>query len=223
MKGTLDRERMPRIVLEEKIVKYVKNCKYLGLMLDDKLSFVLHAKYMREKLTNYISAIRRYAREDWGIRSNTFLVLYRTVFLPIMTYNSLVWYDKAEHTFIKRHLWAAQRNALLAITGSYWTASTGAMQVISGLLPADLEVIRLGIIRSMSKGRRVTWRDFCYETILDGDRPLQVTLEDKRRVNSYIEDIWQEQWNLLDKGRETYRYLPESNSEEVIPGSNLPG
>jgi len=160
MKGTLDRERIPRIVLEGKIVKYVKNCKYLSLMLDDKLSFVLHAKYMREKLTNCMSAIRRYAREDWGMRGNTLLVLYRIVFLPIMTYGSLVLYDKAEHAFIKKHLWAAQRNALLAITGSYRTVSTGAMQVISGLLPAELEVIRLGIIRSMSKGRGVTWRDF---------------------------------------------------------------
>lgn len=210
MKGALSQERMPRMVLEGKIVKYVRNCKYLGIILDDRLSFVLHAKHMREKLTKYITAIKRFAREDWGIGSNTLLVLYRTVFLPILTYGSLAWFGRAEHTLVRRHLWAAQRNALLAITGSYRTVSTGAMQVISGLLPADLEVVRSGIIRSISKGRNVTWRGFRCEMTLEDDSP-QITLEDKKRVNSYVEGVWQEQWNLLDRGRETFKYLPEVN------------
>lgn len=52
---------------------------------------------------------------------------------------------------VRRHILAAQRVMLLAVLWACRTISTAAMQVITGFLPLDLEIIRAGIMRNISK------------------------------------------------------------------------
>lgn len=68
MKGKLDKNRYPIIKIYGTKVKFANQTKYLGVILDNKLNFVSHAKYVRNKLVNMVVAIKRIAKEDWGIK-----------------------------------------------------------------------------------------------------------------------------------------------------------
>ncbi|CAK9809097.1 Retrovirus-related Pol polyprotein from type-1 retrotransposable element R1 (Fragment) [Anthophora quadrimaculata] len=53
MKGKLHKDRLPEIILNSNKVKYQNKIKYLGLIVDNKLNFIEHSKYLKEtKLQN---------------------------------------------------------------------------------------------------------------------------------------------------------------------------
>jgi len=82
-------------------------------------------------------------------------VLYKTVVVLIMTYRSAIWYDRSEHVVIRRHLLAAKRVFLLALTGACRTVSTAALQVLGDVLPADLEVCQFAVTRKLKRNESV--------------------------------------------------------------------
>lgn len=82
VKGKLDSNRLP---INQVSIKYKRETRYLGLILDDKMNFIAHTKYLRNKVTNLVMAIRRIAREKWGIKRHIIEVLYDAVALPIIT------------------------------------------------------------------------------------------------------------------------------------------
>lgn len=98
MKGKLDKERMPRLKIGQQNIRFVSEVRYLGVLIDSKLNFVAHVKYLREKLTKFIMQIRRVAREEWGLKKNVLDILYKAVAIPIATYASAVWYDKTSQS-----------------------------------------------------------------------------------------------------------------------------
>jgi len=61
VKGKLDKNKNPIIKINNNRIKFTQQIKYLGVWLDDKLSFTPHVKYIREKLININMAIRRIA------------------------------------------------------------------------------------------------------------------------------------------------------------------
>lgn len=63
VKGKLDSNRLPIIKINQVSIKYKRETRYLGLILDDKMNFIAHTKYLRNKVTNLVMAIRRIARE----------------------------------------------------------------------------------------------------------------------------------------------------------------
>jgi len=116
MKGKFNKDRMPRIKINDVNVKYTDLYKYLGIMIDPGLSFEPHVRSMRQKIVKYGMAIKRQANEEWGFKNSILHVLYKTVVVPIMTYGSAIWYEKSERDVIRQHLFAAQRIFLLALT-----------------------------------------------------------------------------------------------------------
>lgn len=142
VKGKLDKNRLPILKISGESVRYKTEIRYLGLMIDDKMNFITHAKYLRGKVTNLIMSIKRIAQEKWGIKRHIIDILYNVVALPIITYGSAGWYDKIGHSMIRRNLMATQRALLLLLTRACTTMATVSMQVIAGRLPLDLEIIK---------------------------------------------------------------------------------
>ena len=64
----------------------MQQVKYLGIIVDEKLNFVAHARYLRSKIAQYIASIRRVATQKWGMKSHIVKVLYGAVALPIVRY-----------------------------------------------------------------------------------------------------------------------------------------
>lgn len=109
VKGRLDSSRLPILKIDTSNIKFTTETKYLGIVIDSKMNFIMHAKYLRNKITNFIMSVRRIAREKWGIKRHIIEVLYNAVAVPIITYGSAGWWDKVNHSMVKRNLMATQR------------------------------------------------------------------------------------------------------------------
>lgn len=209
VKGKLDRGRLPIVKINNSKIKYTKEIKYLGVILDEKLNFILHAKYTRSKIITLIMALRRVSRESWGLKSNIIKILYTAVFLPIVNYGSGLWYGEVQKTHFKRHLFAAQRSILLILTKACRTTSTTALQVIAGALPIDLAILRHILIRKMKSNKTIKWNTYEYLR----KENLQIDNESNRikneitKIEKIMYDEWQVRWSNDTKGRSTFDFI----------------
>ena len=89
-KGSLDERRLAVIKVNGKNIKFVEKTKYLGVIVNKNLSFLEHAKQLRERITQYVSIIKRIAAERWGIKRHVLNVLYGAVALPIVKHGALL-------------------------------------------------------------------------------------------------------------------------------------
>lgn len=168
----------------------VPAAKYLGVILDNKLSFKPHLAHLRERNLDLFSRLRGATGTNWGYKHSNLTLLYRAVFVPRLAYGITLWVDSITKSVAYRQLFPLQRKALLAITSAYRTASTEALQVIAGTLPIDLE-LRLTVVRARSS---------------------TLPLADQRDLISAARDnalcTWQQRWDQSSKGRWTHSLLP---------------
>ncbi|GBP95671.1 Retrovirus-related Pol polyprotein from type-1 retrotransposable element R1 2 [Eumeta japonica] len=106
-------------------------------------------------------------------------------FVAIVTYVAAVWFHRAGFHVVQSSLLRAQRSTLVLMTKAYRSASTSALAVLAGVLPADLEVVKCGKVgsqRTVSTGRELSAL--------------------KERCLSEAYSTWQERWSNDTKGRE---------------------
>lgn len=107
---------------------------YLGVFFDSRWSFYHYLEYCTKKSTDMYSRFRGMTSANWGIRAEAAFLIYKSVFLPRITYASTIWLKPI------KLLGSCQIKPLLGSSGAYRTTSTDALQSISGILPLDLEI-----------------------------------------------------------------------------------
>ncbi|CAK9811752.1 Retrovirus-related Pol polyprotein from type-1 retrotransposable element R1 (Fragment) [Anthophora quadrimaculata] len=212
MKGKLDRERLPKIEINSSKIKYQNSIKYLGIIVDKKMNFIEHSKYLRDKVIKFIMSIKRLANESWGLKTHILRTLYNAVAMPIIKYCSTTWYEKTHQTFVLRNLSALQRTLLLPLTRACRTTSTAAMQVIAGKKPLDLEVTEQALINYVKRNKTVKWKRYEYRRSGDGSKSsLKVIEEQTIKIRQEIIAEWQSRWDSDKNGRHTYKFMPKVN------------
>lgn len=92
---------------------------------------------------------------------------------------------------VRTALLRTQRSALVLLTKAYRSVSTAAMPVLAGVLPADLEVARAGMIDDIQHLPRDAFRT------------------GRRDIAEDAVANWQRRWETEDKGRELHRFFPD--------------
>lgn len=135
------------------------------------------------------SRLKGVRKSKWGVSSALAMVLYKSVYVPRITYGASTWYSST-NSRIKAKLESAQRRALLVVTGAYKTTSTRALQVIAGAPPINLIIeMKIKIESGMTR-----------------QEAEEICLQE-----------WQSQWADSDKGRWTYSFLPDVRARMIIP------
>lgn len=125
--------------------------------------------------------------------------------MPIATYGAVLWFGRTSHTIVRKQLLAMQRAFLLIISKACRTTSTSAMQVISGIMPLDLEIVRQGLISSVKHNTTTNWNNYNFapkEDINDIKLDEEITL-----INREMKIEWQERWDKDTHGRMTYNFI----------------
>lgn len=112
--------------------------KYLGVILDTKLSWNQHLDKIIRKSEITFSIIRRMYGKTWGLKPKMVHYLYTKVIRPTITYASLIWWSKTRQTSAINKLSRLQRMACLAITGGLRSTPTTSMEVLLDLPPLDI-------------------------------------------------------------------------------------
>lgn len=164
--------------------------KYLGVMLDARLSFNEHITYTCEKAANATSALSRMMPNIGGPRQSRRMVISRVV-TSILLYAAPTWHNAVKNKANKRCLGQVYRRCALRICSAFRTTSDEAAYVVSGMIPVDILVEEMYLLYQ-EKTRSID---------LD-----HTTLRARTRQESIRK--WQFRWDQSTKGRWTHRLIP---------------
>lgn len=132
-------KELPPIVIDGKTLEVVREIKYLGVTVDDKLLFNSHISQQCTKAKIAMMQCRRAIGNTWGLKPCTIHWIYKAIIIPRLLYGALVWWHRATIKTNQKKLAQVQRLAGLMTSGAFKTTPTAALEMILGLTPLDLE------------------------------------------------------------------------------------
>jgi ribonuclease HI len=123
-------------------VHFTDEIKLLGVILDERLTFVRHAKYVVGKVSRTFKVLCKFVRPTWGIHPENVDVIYRRVIIPTITYASGIWGSAAKLESVKRLLRTFQRTFAIRCIRGFHTVSAISADAIAGFMPLHLEVLK---------------------------------------------------------------------------------
>lgn len=204
VKGNFDHERMPRLIIQNKKIKFVNEHKYLGVYINKKLTFMPHVRYLKDKINALSGLSRKTVQEEWGLRRKAYMLLYRCLYIPVIVYGAIAWFERTSHSHMERTLNSIQRRLLIAMTRACRTCSMAAMQVIAGCMP--LEIIRKALITKATLKEKASWSTYQFDP---GKIQSGYIEREKEKLKVVLYNQWQSNWDEDAHGRTTYRFIPE--------------
>ncbi|KAK9747501.1 Reverse transcriptase (RNA-dependent DNA polymerase) [Popillia japonica] len=171
--------------------------RYLGIVLDDKGSFVPHMEYVRDKVKNIFAKLWRVTRKDWGLRP-TALALYEGVFVSIATDGVPVWAGKLHTPPVLKRLASAQPFVLLGITRACRTVSNDALQVLADKRPINLVAAERAHLYWAKRGDRRSIMDIANVPVVAEVNVRRGVRDERRRLRYTMLLKWQESMLLSD-------------------------
>ena len=89
----------PTLTLNGLAIPVVQEHKFLGVIFDNKLSFIPHIKYLKARCLKALNLLKVVSRFDWGADSIVLLRLYRALVRSKLDYGSIV-YGSARKSYI---------------------------------------------------------------------------------------------------------------------------
>ncbi|GIX87701.1 uncharacterized protein CDAR_617001 [Caerostris darwini] len=129
---------IPSIKIDGNNIKYTKELKYLGLIIDPRLSWHKHLASIQDKVHKLQHKFYRISRAIWGLNPQVKKDLYNKVTDRIIAYGHEIWFQNKSKQNIK--LLQLQRSGLISVTKCYKTVSTHAIQVLAGNPPIDIKL-----------------------------------------------------------------------------------
>ena len=87
---------------------------YLGILLDDKLSYEHNLKFVLKKVSKAVNLLREFQQD---LLRQSLITIYKLFILPHLDYGDIV-YDWVFHKSFHKKLESIQYNAAIAITGA---------------------------------------------------------------------------------------------------------
>ena len=162
-------------------IKTKEKLKYLGVIIDNRLSFKSHIEYIREKSNKSCTSLCRVMPNTRGPRFLRRKILAEVV-KSVILYASPIWADCLKYKTYTHSISAVYRTTALRVCCAYRTVSDEAAFVVGGLIPIDL----------LAKERKLV-----YEKKLSAQEARDRSLSE-----------WQTRWSTSTKSRWTYELIP---------------
>uniref|UniRef100_A0A224XYK6 Putative reverse transcriptase n=1 Tax=Panstrongylus lignarius TaxID=156445 RepID=A0A224XYK6_9HEMI len=118
---------------------------------------------------------------------------------------------------------AIQRAMLLLMGNFSRTTSTEALQVLMGCLPLDLEVVRSALRYFLRRGKTTSLGGLSLQPLPEGEvqSDFRIWLLNERKKKLDDDDLlvqWKCRWTFSQKGRTTYKFLPDATmGRRIVP------
>ncbi|XP_023210790.1 uncharacterized protein LOC111613678 [Centruroides sculpturatus] len=167
-------------------IKVEKTIKYLGVVLDFRLSWDSHIDYITGRTGLICQAFSHIAKQKWGLTSKTISIIYDRILIPTITYACGTWGWASAKVHPKRKLISSQRRALLLISKAYRTTSNTCLQIITRKPPLDLIITQRQKLYRIKRGdnmitttREITYQDVEWPSQISNTLPPWNTIFDK--------------------------------------------
>jgi hypothetical protein len=131
---------LKELLLFNKTTQLSSKVKYLGLMLDKRLTWKRQLDEVINKAYEAFWTCRGTFGKTWGLEPKMIYWIYTVVVRPIVTYAATIWWPRVNLKASQAELSKLQRMACLGITGAIRTTPTAAMAVLLGLPPLHLQL-----------------------------------------------------------------------------------
>nr|XP_022902690.1 uncharacterized protein LOC111415306 [Onthophagus taurus] len=137
----------PRLPTLAKIpLKLSTEVKYLGLIIDSKLTWKSHLDNRVNKACVAFGQCRRAVGRTWGLSPKIALWIYTAVVRPMLTYGAVVWWTRTSKSTATTALNRIQRLACLYVTGALRSTPTAAMEIMLNLPPLNLHIQEVALV-----------------------------------------------------------------------------
>jgi hypothetical protein len=113
---------------------------YLGLIQDKGLTWKEPLNNVMNKASRAHWTFKGTFVNTWGQKPSVVHRIYTMAIKRILTFGSMVWWQRVRHNVSRTELSDLQRLACLAITGAMKMTSTGAMEALLELFPLHVMI-----------------------------------------------------------------------------------
>ena len=149
-------EDLGPLFLHGKEIPMLGEIKYLGVILDSKLSWNQHLDKVTKRSESILLTTKRMHGQTWGLQPKMAHWIYTRVVVPTITYAALTWWPKTLQVGARLKLSKIQRLACLGITGAMKSTPTASMEALLNLPPLHLVIqgeAKLGMERMGNKSQ----------------------------------------------------------------------
>ncbi|XP_063829245.1 uncharacterized protein LOC135078647 [Ostrinia nubilalis] len=127
---------------------YTDHIKYLGIIIDQRLTFTKHVDYIINKVKTLYNKLSIFIRPTWGVHSENVRTIYEHVIEPIICYGAGIWTCAQKYKYITQRLLSIQRLFAIKIIRGFRTVSTAAAITLSQLTPLPAKVAMVADIET---------------------------------------------------------------------------
>lgn len=133
-------QRPPIFKLQNNNIKSVITLSYLGVLIDQHLSFLPHLNRKRQEINKITQNLYKFSALSGRLPQKFFRTWYISIMQRQIAYACSVWFPRMWRSHGQRLLSSVQRSVLILISRAYRNTSTHALQVLLGLPPLDLQL-----------------------------------------------------------------------------------
>ena len=116
--STIDTSWDPQLTAGEQQIEFTKDCKFLGVTIDNSLRFSKHVSNITTKCRKRVNIIKCLSSKDWGSTLETQRALYLTYIRLVLEYSSPGWTPWLSETLLTT-LQRIQNSALRSVPNLY--------------------------------------------------------------------------------------------------------
>jgi len=140
----------PELTLNGTLIPVVGQTKFLGVIFNNKFTFLPHIRHLKEKCVKALNLLRVVAHTSWGADQHTLLHLYRSLVRSKLDYGSII-YGSAREPYL-RILDPIQNHALRLCLGAFRTSPASSICVQANEPPLYIRRRMLSIQYSLRLG-----------------------------------------------------------------------
>ena len=127
-----------KLIMNGKALEWSRECKYLGITIDDQLSFRQHISNKIAEAKRKLMLLRNVFCNSWGPCPQQALWAYTGIVRPALTYGSIVWAKAAQSDYCKKKLRSLQRLALIQVAHVRKSTPTAALELLYNTPPLEI-------------------------------------------------------------------------------------
>ena len=148
----------PKIYLAGQEIEYVSSYKYLGITINNKLSWHEHVKNITKKANMTMSHCRKMLGKTWGLSPKVCRWMYISLVRPILSYGSIVWLKSTVQKSLIQRIERVQRKGCLSILNAMRSTPTAGMEIIIGIRPIQVFLQEISIKSYIRLQENGNWR-----------------------------------------------------------------
>ncbi|XP_074034177.1 uncharacterized protein isoform X1 [Leptinotarsa decemlineata] len=120
------------------VISFETEVKYLGIVLDKRLTWNAHLEKVLHKARLSLWTCRRICGKTWGLGPKPIHWIYVMIVRPMITNGAIAWWPKALQKTAQAKLSGSQRQACLAISGDISTTPSASMEILLDIPPLHI-------------------------------------------------------------------------------------